>query len=71
MTNLQFYLYKNLEDTERGSIVVVIAENDTIAENLISKELLKFGLTFEPTNIINKIKIDKNIVLYSDSGDID
>lgn len=51
-----------------GSAVVVIAENLSIAEELIREQLNNMGLDFEPLSISEE-ELVANKIVYSDSGD--
>jgi len=68
---LMVYFYYNFEDSDLGSFVVVVASSEYMAEVMIKEELHRMGLTFEPTNIVERISLEetKNFVVYSDSGD--
>lgn len=69
---LSVYYYYNFEDTDRGSLVIVLATDLEMAEFMIKDELHELGLTFEPSNILDIVPVKDvpNFVIYSDPGNI-
>jgi hypothetical protein len=69
---LSVYHYYNFEDTDRGSLVIVLATDLEMAEFMIKNELYELGLTFEPSNILDIVPVNHvpNFVIYSDPGNI-
>ena len=69
---LSVYYYYNFEDTDRGSLVIVLATDLEMAEFMIKDELYELGLTFEPSNILDIVPVKDvpNFVIYSDPGNI-
>jgi len=69
---LSVYYYYNFEDTYKGSLIIVLATDLEMAEFMIKDELHEYGLTFEPSNILDIVPVKNvpNFVIYSDSGDI-
>jgi hypothetical protein len=69
---LSVYYYYNFEDTYKGSLIIVLATDLEMAEFMIKDELYEYGLTFEPSNILDIVPVRDvpNFVIYSDSGDI-
>jgi hypothetical protein len=67
------YYYYNFEDTINGSLVIVYANSEEEAHDLITYELSLIGLTFYPGNVVEYIamKSDKEaFVILVDSGDL-
>ena len=66
------YYYYNQEDTHYGSNIIVFANTQEEAYELISQELYVYGLTFESTNIIAFRLVDassEGFVIYSNPGE--
>lgn len=65
------YYYYNFKDTQRGSLIIVYANSLEKAEVMFQNELYEYGLTYEPSNIVEIIDLDQieDFVILSDSGD--
>jgi hypothetical protein len=57
------YYYYNMEE---DSNIIVVANSYEKAISLFTEHLHKIGLVFEPTNIIQTLPINSELLIYSD-----